>query len=590
MADTLLQQLSDLDKQLQSKNDDADHQASINHLVLSISKDMPENPTPTEEYVPALIKGCSIYHHGINQFCLRALGLFLAANGQRSVLFLTTQMFMNMKRYISSDVIKTKMFAIAFLSHLIESSISSLTPAAHEQKFISLMFQLEFIPICIQEMTSTDPDIQTMATKFISILCETPAAVECELQQMSFFRAKIVSQIQSILLNRHISQEILQSIQRIVFAVSKMIKSANDKCISNMLRTLGVMIYFDETPSSPMAMILSLVLTQMIKKVDIGEPFQYFGWDTVSEHTENKQALRAYFRKKANFDKLLFDRTMQKYLKRQCDFEVPIVIKQEIERYYTLYTVKKVDEMEFNLLKRLVQFTDDKYCDRTIFGSVCCLDIINENAISVSEMLPANNATRGFMQCFVAHGLLQKMQTLLVSKVEHIVSVSLDLLLHALADHFKEVLRCNILDSLKKLVSQLRAAKMENCGQGMATATATKALIVLAKMVLLANSEQCTYLYANGIVAVIFETLSALFGAISLLNEHGWEGICRATQRILNDGGTETRDLILKYLRSCDESKLDDQQKQHLSSLMELCSVEFKNPSKMCRLVGKPAR
>ena len=568
MAAALLRDLSQLAKFQRHKNQDVHHKLIINRLASYIIVGINENPT--DEYVPVLIKGCSVKHCEVNQICLKASGVFLTNHTPQYELFLNNQMFVILKRYIGSDDNKLKLLAIAFLSHLKESSISASSPMANKHKFIDLMIESELIPLCIKGMTSTNPDIQMAATEFISILCDEER--EYELQKMSSFKADILSQIQPIYLNHHTSQKILRSVQSIVFGVSKMLKSAEDTSINDILHALGVMLYYDDTLSTPMTTALLMTLSQMIIKVEtdefITEPFQYIHWDQILEHMMDKQALKEYFRKRSQSDKLLFDRTMQKYLTQHCDFEVPIGIRQLIENYYTLYTVKTVDKMEFNLLKRLVQFTDDKYCDRTKFGTLCCLDIIMDNAVSIGGALHhEHDRFAGFLPCFIEYGLLNNLQTLLLSKDEMIINTSLDILLDVtaipLSIHFDSMFTHSIVDSVKGLSSIVR---------GWSNPLITKkALLVFVKMMLRADLEKRKFLYGCGIVGVVFGTLSSLFAEL-LPTEQGWEGIYGVTRRILNDDeGHEMRDLILKHLQSCDQSELNDQHKQHLNSLIESC-------------------
>ena len=555
MSATLREQISALAKLYQSESSDIQE---IEQLASKIMDNIPDHAT--DEEIPALIKAHSINHQQINLRCLESVGRYLCRNAKplKKELFLNGGMLKIFKQLIQSSNIHFAHLSIKALRCLKQSS------PVNDDTFIDLVTDSDLIPLCVQQLTSKDPDIRTEAACFMTDLFRNDE--EVKLREICL-KSDILANLRSLYVDPYSSDAIRWAVTSVISSICIKEAYENNLYAPQILDAFGLILFWEDSFATIKVGFFHALLTKMVNPVPMQinpMPMQmnieFIEWDKLSDDMVDSESLTKYFREKAMCDKLLFDRTMQKYLSQHCDFEVPIVIRQLIENYYTLCTTKTVKKMEFDLLKRFVELTDEKYCDQTKIGSLYCMNELIE--IGYSETL--TSAGSEMWQYFADNGFLDNVKDLLSSNDSDIVSPSLNILSDAVENYLDFMLETKIIDVVWSIALDYPKDKKSAC----------RALIVLFRVIFIANDVQVKALYKQGIVSDLYQVLSGVIDEVSL-NESGWGGFYDVTRRILNNhhNDSKIRDLILNHFKSCDQTKAwtDEDNKRHLENLMDIC-------------------
>ena len=251
-----------------------------------------------------------------------------------------------------------------------------------------------------------------------------------------------------------------------------------------------------------------------------------------------------------HWKKVIFKRTMRKFLNESGDLQLPNGILHIIENYFTMYAVKTVEKIEFNLLKRVVHLMDKKYRDG-----------IKNLALGVHGWCLYTSKDRGaLLQEFVQHGLMEKLKmtvSLLHARgirngndvstqiYRQLARCVLDLLSHD-SRYRSEIIRCD-------LIVQMTEIAMDHSSQ---IKTATRGLCFLSQVVRLRDMR--AYCHDHGIMIAIFDLLLVAIAGIKL-DERLRRHPRAAVQSILQfdeANGRKMRQLFTERLETYDRSKI----------------------------------
>merc|ERR1712228_551915 len=262
----------------------------------------------------------------------------------------------------------------------------------------------------------------------------------------------------------------------------------------------------------------------------------------------DRESLKIHFESKAKYHKLMFDKTMPKYLEQYCDFDVPIMIRRLIGNYYELYTVKKVQNMEFNLLKRFVEFTNSKYSQY----SLTVMMMLFNRCINGEEVL----------QRCIDYGLFVRIKQLLSLNKTHIIDDCLSFFLAT------DVYINNFFEAGITQITHLIASNYAKNKR-----SAYLAISVLFEVLLQSNYEQRVSMHQQGIVKNLFKNLCAVIDEIAL-KESDWETIRFVVEKLCRDHfqskAIDEMPEIKQYFEKYDKSKIKQENKRKFEDLLIL--------------------
>merc|ERR1712228_15650 len=278
-------------------------------------------------------------------------------------------------------------------------------------------------------------------------------------------------------------------------------------------------------------------------------------WIQLSNYFMDRNSLKIHFKLKAKYHRLVFDKIMQKYLENECDFEVPIVIRQLIENYYSLYTIKKVQNVEFDILKRIVELTADKYSDNVIIGSLA----------SINKLFDLCGSK--FLQCCIDYGLLEKIKQLLSSNRIRIIENCLPFLVKCImATNLYIIFKAGIVQIIHSI-----ALNHANNNKNVAYLAIYVLFVVLFKL----NAVHRSQMYKKGIAKVLFKVSCAVIDEIVFGNDL-WIALKRAAHEMYWNEAlhqdqeiSEIYDAIKQHIEKCDQSKIKQENKSGFDDFWE---------------------
>ena len=532
MASCLLQRLKSLQERYERQ--DTEEEDLVSKIVEEITE------KPGNEYIPALLKGCLSVHEKIQKKCskeMRRKAFQHQLNNEWCLNANTFQIFYEMM--CSRDDRLHKLVAACFysLSETLKDNNESEMDA-----LVDLLKESGIISLCLESMPSRNYRAISIVHHFV----------------MSSFKFKeicvqlnIFNYLEPLFKDHTLSHTTFSAISAIFYEVAD--KLLQNDCMDQVIKLLRLQVFHEEN----YVIVISLsCLCWLANSTNLKN-------ENVIERilsNENTKSMRQYFYKKAKCDKLLFDKTMQKYLEQHCDFEVPIVIKRLIENYYIQYTVKKVDKMEFNLLKRLIELMDGPYCGQLKLYSLQCMKEFVTH--------PDNSRiTPNVQQMSVNYGFLSQLTILLNLKDRKIQRVGVRTILPLMLTNLNDTFDMELFSALKVIATGTDLENVQTC-------------IWIFAYAIVGSAGSLTHflkLCRWEVIPVLIDALKYVVEKKVCVQDLTWSLVHDSISAIQNydDDGITTLESMQRHFETYDQSKVLTENKRQTEQLINRISTSL---------------